>query len=214
MKTAKNLIQLYKQESAQVFNSIADDDIENLVDVVWDSYQRGSTIFACGNGGNAGFVANLIQDLICNPFVTEDKSESLNLKKRLIAIDLCASPAMITGLMNDLGPDSVFSGQVEVYAKKGDVIIGFSGSGGSKNILEAFVAGRERETVNVLITRNPDGKCATHCDLVIEIPGNSTFPGQTGKNNNNFHYEDCLAKLSHVVTGILKGKIQDELKSQ
>ena len=70
MKTAKNLIQLYKQESAHVFNTIADDDIENLVGVVWDSYQRGSTIFACGNGGNAGFVANLIQDLICNPFVT------------------------------------------------------------------------------------------------------------------------------------------------
>ena len=213
MKTIKNLIQLYKQESAQVFDSISDNDIESLVNIIWEGYNRDATIFACGNGGNAGFVANLIQDLICNPFVTEDKSTSLNIQKRLVAIDLCASPAMITGLMNDLGSEFVFSGQVEVYAKKEDVIIGFSGSGNSANILEAFKTGKEKGTINVLITRQPDGKCATHCDLVITIPGNSTFPGQTGKNNNNFHYEDCLSKLSHVVTGILKGKIQDDLNS-
>ena len=213
MKTIKNLIQLYKQESAQVFDDISDDDIEKFVNIVWDSYNRDSTIFACGNGGNAGFVANLIQDLICNPFVTEDKSTSLNIEKRLIAIDLCASPAMITGLMNDLGPDSVFSGQVEVYAKKNDVIVGFSGSGNSANILEAFKTGKEKGTINILITRKSDGRCSTYCDLVITVPGESAFPGQTGKNNNNFHYEDCLSKLSHVVTGILKGKIQDGLNS-
>ena len=157
MKTIKNLIQLYKQESAQVFDSISDNDIESLVNIIWEGYNRDATIFACGNGGNAGFVANLIQDLICNPFVTEDKSTSLNIQKRLVAIDLCASPAMITGLMNDLGSEFVFSGQVEVYAKKEDVIIGFSGSGNSANILEAFKTGKEKGTINVLITRQPDG---------------------------------------------------------
>ena len=153
-----------------------------------------------------------MSDLALHPFVGEDKSKALKIDKRLAVVDLCASSTMMTGLMNDLGADHIFSGQVEVYAKEGDLIIGFSGSGNSKNILEAFSRGKEKGTANVLITRNPEGKCAPYCELVIEVPGDSTYPGQTGKNNNNFHFEDCLAKLTHLATGILKGRIQNELE--
>jgi len=210
--TLENLIQLYKKESAQVFENISNEEITQFVEIVWDTYQTSGTIFSCGNGGNAGFVANLISDFALHPFVGEDKSQALNIQKRLAAVDLGASSTMMTGLMNDLGPQHIFSGQIRVYAKEGDLIIGFSGSGNSGNILEAFKEGKEKGTRNVLITRNPNGACAPYCDVVVEVPGDSTYPGQTGKNNNNFHFEDCLAKLTHLVTGILKGRIQNEIE--
>ena len=209
--TIDSLIQLYKKESAQVFDSISNEEITQLIDIVWDTYETEGTIFSCGNGGNAGFVANLISDFALHPFVAEDKSKPLDISKRLSAVDLGASSTMMTGLMNDLGPQHIFSGQIKVYAKPGDLIIGFSGSGNSGNILEAFREGQERGARNVLITRNREGKCAPYCDVVVEVPGDSTYPGQTGKNNNNFHFEDCLAKLTHLVTGILKGRIQNEI---
>ena len=110
--------------------------------------------------------------------------------------------------MNDRGPDHIFSGQVEVHGREGDVIIGFSGSGNSKNVLEAFKLGKEKSMTNVLITKNSNGKCAEFSDVTIPILGDSNFPGQTGKNNNNFHFEDVLSKITHIVTGIFKKRVQ------
>jgi len=212
MQTLETLIDLYKKESAAVFSSVSNAEIIDFVEVVWKTYQSGGTVFSCGNGGNAGFVANLVSDFALHPFVGEDKSKAIKADNRLAVIDLCASSTMVTGLLNDLGPEYIFSGQIEVYAKPGDLIIGFSGSGNSANILEAFKKGRERGTANVLITRKPRIKCSPLCDVVVEVPGTSVYPGQTGKNDNNFHFEDCLAKITHLATGILKGRIQDELR--
>ena len=81
--TIDSLIQLYKKESAQVFDSISNEEITQLIDIVWDTYETEGTIFSCGNGGNAGFVANLISDFALHPFVAEDKSKPLDISKRL-----------------------------------------------------------------------------------------------------------------------------------
>ena len=47
-------------------------------------------------------------------------------------------------------------------------------------------------------------------DLTISLKGTSEFPGQTGGNNNNFHFEDVLSKLTHISVGLLKEKIHSE----
>jgi D-sedoheptulose 7-phosphate isomerase len=204
-----DLIKLYKEESKNVFDNIDEISVDKLISFIWDAYQHDNCIFACGNGGNAGFVGNLVSDLSLHPFVCEDKSKKFKSNKRLRVIDLCVSNTSITGLMNDLGPDHIFSGQLEVHGRENDVVIGFSGSGNSKNILESFKVSKARNMKTVLLTKNKKGKCAQHSDLIIEITGNSNFPGQTGKNNNNFHFEDCLSKITHIVTGIFKKKVQD-----
>tara|TARA_R110001592_G_scaffold188358_4_gene433546 strand:+ start:18728 stop:19372 length:645 start_codon:yes stop_codon:yes gene_type:complete len=207
-----SLIDLYKDESANVFKNIPNSEITSMINLIWETYQTGGTVFCCGNGGNAGFVANLVSDFALHPFVAEDKSKALNIEKRFSVIDLTCSSTMITGLLNDLGANHIFSGQIKVHAKPGDLVIGFSGSGNSGNILTAFEESKRLGGRSLMITRNKNGKCAQHCDVIVEVPGNSTYPGQTGKNNNNFHFEDCLSKLTHLVTGILKGRIQNEIK--
>lgn len=206
------LIDLYKTESSKVFNNVDNQQIAAMIELIWKTYEKGKTVFCCGNGGNAGFVANLVSDFALHPFVSEDKSKALNIKKRFAVIDLTASSTMLTGLLNDLGPSHIFSGQIKCLAKPEDLVIGFSGSGNSGNILNAFIEGKENGTNCLLITRNTNGKCSNFSDVIVEIKGNSQYPGQTGKNNNNFHFEDCLSKLTHLTTGILKGRIQNEIK--
>ena len=59
----------------------------------------------------------------------------------------------------------------------------------------------------VLITRGDDTYCEKLADLTLRVRGVSTFPGQTGGNNNNFHYEDCISKVTHIVVGLLKDHV-------
>ena len=67
---------------------------------------------------------------------------------------------------------------------------------------------------SVIITRNSPCKAEELADVLIEIKGISEFPGQTGNNNNNFHFEDCISKITHITTGILKLKVTKDNQSQ
>ena len=84
MDNLTDLINLYKKESANVFDNISNTEINQMIELVWNTYVAEKKIFSCGNGGNAGFVANLVSDFALHPFVAEDKSQPLNIEKRLI----------------------------------------------------------------------------------------------------------------------------------
>ena len=68
----KKLIELYKEESSNVFNNIPTKKIVEFVDMVFEAYENEQTIFACGNGGNVASVQNLVVDMNMHPFVSED----------------------------------------------------------------------------------------------------------------------------------------------
>ena len=85
-----------------------------------------------------------------------------------------------------------------------------SGSGNSKNVLEAFRVAKEKGMKTILVTRNSVNNCNDFSDLVISLEGTSEFPGQTGGNNNNFHIEDVLSKITHISVGLLKEKVSNE----
>lgn len=203
------LLELYKIESTKVMNEIDLTSIESFVEYVVSCYQNSNKIFAFGNGGNAAYVDNLITDLNLHPFVSENKSEAFEVSKRLRAYNLCCSSSTMTGILNDFGGDYIFSKQLEYLADQDDLVIGFSGSGNSKNILLAFEYAKKQNMKTVLFTRKSEGKCHQFSDVIICVPGDSNFPGQTGPNNNNFHYEDMISKVSHMATGILKQVVQN-----
>lgn len=205
-----NLLELYKNESINVMSEIDLTAIKYFVENVVSCYSNSNKIFAFGNGGNAAYVDNLITDLNLHPFVSESKSESVKATKRLRAFNLCSSSATLTGILNDFGGDYIFSKQLEYLADENDLVIGFSGSGNSKNILIAFEYAKQNNMKTILFTRKSEGKCHQFSDVVICVPGDSNFPGQTGSNNNNFHYEDMISKVSHMATGILKQVVQNE----
>lgn len=209
-----DLIDLYKNESSKVISNLSSKKIEEFVGLVIETYTSENKIFACGNGGNAAFVSNLVVDLNMHPFVSEDKSSQKIERNQFHAIDLCESATTITGITNDLGFDSIFKEQLRYQAKKNDVLFCISGSGNSKNIIKAMEFGKNIGMKCVIMTRNSPCKAEEFADILIKIEGNSEFPGQTGKNNNNFHFEDCISKITHIITGILKLKVTKDDKSK
>lgn len=209
-----NLIDLYKNESSNVVLKIPSKEIESFLKLIIEAYKNEKKIFACGNGGNAAFVGNLVVDLNMHPFVSEDKSSHGGKRNRFHAISLCEGSATITGITNDLGFDFIFKEQLKYQAEKGDILFCISGSGNSGNVIEAMKYAKNIGMKSVAITRNSPSKAEKFADVLIEIKGISEFPGQTGKNNNNFHFEDCISKITHIVTGILKLEVQENDKSK
>ena len=205
------LIDLYKQESENVFNNIPTKKIVEFVDMVFEAYENEQTIYACGNGGNVASVQNLVLDLNMHPFVSEDKSARKGGRNKFQAISLCDSAAAITGMTNDIGFENIFAEQLKYQANKGDILFAMSGSGNSGNVIEALKVAKEMGMICVVMTRNLNTKSDEYADLMLRITSkNSTFPGQTGGNNNNFHYEDCISKVSHIAVGILKQYVENE----
>ena len=209
----KKLINLYKVESSNVFHTIPTTKIVEFIDMMFEAYDNEQTVFACGNGGNVASVQNLVVDMNMHPFVSEDKGAQTIPRNNFKCVSLCSDQATITGVGNDLGFRFIFSEQLKYQGVKGDVVFGMSGSGNSKNVLEAFRVAKEKGMKTILVTRNSVNNCNDFADLTISLEGISEFPGQTGGNNNNFHFEDFLSKLTHISVGLLKEKVHNENKS-
>lgn len=203
-------IGVYKNESTEVFNTIPNKQIQRFVQMIFEAYENEQTVFACGNGGNVASVQNLVVDMNMHPFVSEDKGAQTIPRNNFKCVSLCSDQATITGVSNDLGFRFIFSEQLKYQGKKGDVVFGMSGSGNSQNVLEAFRVAKEKGMKTILVTRNEINKCNDFSDLTISLTGESIFPGQTGGNNNNFHFEDFLSKLTHIAVGLLKEKVNNE----
>ncbi len=212
----KELINLYKSESDSAFRSITDSSIADFVNLIIKAYKNENKVFACGNGGNVASVQNLVLDLNMHPFVSEDKSARKGGRNKFQAISLCDSAAAITGMTNDIGFENIFAEQLKYQANKGDILFAMSGSGNSGNIINALKVAKEMGMICVVMTRNSNTKSdALNPDLVLRIISPpSSFPGQTGGNNNNFHYEDCISKISHIAVGILKQYVENENDTQ
>ena len=209
----KELINLYKVESSNVFHTIPTSKVVEFIDMMFEAYDNEQTVFACGNGGNVASVQNLVVDMNMHPFVSEDKGAQTIPRNNFKCVSLCSDQATITGVGNDLGFRFIFSEQLKYQGVKDDVVFGMSGSGNSKNVLEAFRVAKEKGMKTILVTRNSVNNCNDFSDLTISLEGISEFPGQTGGNNNNFHFEDFLSKLTHISVGLLKEKVHNENKS-
>ena len=209
--TTKELVQLYVDEQAAITKVFPVELTSQLCDRIVQAYEAGGTVYVAGNGGNAAFCDNFFSDLFLHPFVSDDKSPSLaEGTKRMNVVNLAVSPSVITAIVNDFGPDHIFSQRLEGHIKPADVFIGFSGSGNSANIIKAYEVAKKYGATTVGITRGNGGKSKEMADICIVIPGDSQFPGQVGNNNNNFHFEDYLSAIPHMITGILQKHVREK----
>ena len=95
-----------------------------------NAYENGNNIFICGNGGSAATASHFACDI--------NKGVSYGLDKRFKIIPLTDSLSTITAYTNDVGYDIIFVEQLKNFFNKGDVLIGISGSGNSRNVLNAI----------------------------------------------------------------------------
>ncbi len=210
-KSTVELIQLYKQESRECFDSICNDDILTFIDIIYKAYINQNTVFVAGNGGTAGYLQNFVVDFNMHPFVSDDKTNPSSINRnKFKCVNLCADQATLTGITNDLGYENVYIEQLKYQVNTGDVFIGMSGSGNSANIVNAMQYCYDHGNITtILLTRNSENKCNKYSNLTISLSGLSNFPGQVGGNNNNFHFEDIISKLTHLACGVVKSRIQN-----
>ncbi len=213
----KKLIKLYLNEKINIAKKINISQIETILKKIINCYEKNGNIYLMANGGPAGLIDNAATDLRFHPFVSDDKSIKLNVKKKLKVISLIESSGALTGISNDLGFENVFSEQLKnfVFSKsvnKNDLLISFSGSGNSKNVLNAIEYAKKFNVFTVCISGRTGGIARKISDLCLIVPGKSKFPGQIGKNDNNFHIEDFQTSILHILTGLFKKYIYENKK--
>ena len=201
-------IELYFQEKSKIALKFPPDNILQLFNAVEMAYNSDSYVFILGNGGSASIAEGFCVDLRTHPFVEEDKSKTTNLR-RLKVISLTESSGLLTGISNDVGFDNVFSEQMKNFSRErksniGNLLICLSGSGNSPNVIKAIEYAKSHDIKTAVISGRGGGKAARIVDIPIVVDGSSNFPGQTGKNDNNFHIEDFQNSISHIIVGLLK----------
>jgi D-sedoheptulose 7-phosphate isomerase len=201
-------INLYVRESAYSCTQLLQPEVRHLVHEIIDCVENNRPVFLVANGGTAGIFSNMYADLMIHPFVSEDKS-SKGSDKNLVIHNLCDMSAF-TALTNDLGYENAFAFFMSKMNPENGLLIAASGSGTSKNVLKAMEVAKEFNATTCMITKNKEN--AQLADIPIVFDGSSDFPGQTGKNNFNFHYEDLICKLGHVLSGALKQYINGNEK--
>ncbi|CAM3681368.1 phosphoheptose isomerase [Polynucleobacter arcticus] len=117
--------------------------------------RAGGKVMACGNGGSAADAQHFAAELI-GRFERE--------RQELAAIALTTDTSILTAVGNDYGYDEIFSKQVRGLGKKGDILIGISTSGNSKNVVIAIEAAKKMGIKIIALTGNGGGKIASLLD--------------------------------------------------
>jgi D-sedoheptulose 7-phosphate isomerase len=121
-----------------------------------DCLRSGGKVMACGNGGSAADAQHFAAELI-GRFERE--------RQELAAIALTTDTSILTAVGNDYSYDEIFAKQVRGLGKKGDILIGISTSGNSKNVVKAIEAAKKMGIKIIALTGNGGGKIANLLDV-------------------------------------------------
>jgi D-sedoheptulose 7-phosphate isomerase len=135
--------------------------VERLAYDLRDCWQTGRQVFFAGNGGSGGNANHLANDFL----YALSKTPGSGLRVH----SLSANPSVITCLANDEGYDQVFALQLAVLARKGDVLIAFSGSGNSPNIVKALEEAKKIGMTSYAVLGYSGGKAKALADVPIHF---------------------------------------------
>ena len=162
MERIKNII----QSSVDVKNKLLLDDkilqtVKDCVSILVTAFKNGNKVLFCGNGGSAADAQHLAAELSGRFYTDRDA---------LPAEALHCNTSYITAIGNDYGYDVIYSRLVKGIGKEGDVLVGLSTSGNSKNILNAFDVAKEKGMITIAFTGDSGGKLKKLSDHLINVP--------------------------------------------
>ncbi|MBA2249860.1 MAG: D-sedoheptulose 7-phosphate isomerase [Chitinophagaceae bacterium] len=166
MEKIKNII----QSSVDVKNKILADDkilqtVKDCVRVLVTAFKNGNKVLFCGNGGSAADAQHLAAEFSGRFYTDRDA---------LPAEALHCNSSYITAVGNDYGYEVIYSRMIKGIGNKGDVLVGLSTSGYSKNIINAFETAKEKEMVTIAFTGESGGKLKEMADFLINVPSDDT----------------------------------------
>ena len=170
MEKVRKEIEVYASGMQEVFGRLPVEPIEKIIKVLFDAFENGGKVITMGNGGHGATASHFINDLAKHTVVSDKKDEVIVKGKRFRTICLCDNMATLTSWANDVGYDEIFAQQLENWADKGDVVIGYTGSGNSENILRAFKVAREHGATTIALTGYQGGKIKAIADICYIVP--------------------------------------------
>lgn len=158
MKTEK-LISNYFKELVSAVQSLKLQEFVDVAEVLGQARANGKRIFIFGNGGSGSTATHFACDI--------NKGVSFGKKERFRVICLNDNIPTLLAYSNDVGYDVVFKEQLENFVEEGDVVIGISGSGNSKNILFALELAKSKSAITIGITGFNGGKLKDISDYSV-----------------------------------------------
>lgn len=172
--------------------AVCKEDIRKAYELLETAFQNGRKLLVCGNGGSASDSEHIVGELMkefklkrkvygkhaaalkeIDPELGQVLAE--NLQGALPAISLTAHSSLQTAFMNDVVPELVFAQQVNGYGNEGDVFLGISTSGNSKNVLYAAVNAKAKGLKVIGLTGGKVNKLMEYADVCIRVPETETY---------------------------------------
>ncbi len=159
----ETMLKSHLEEHARVVALLADCAPEiGRISAAWLSCLRqGGKIFFFGNGGSAADAQHLAAELVVRYRVN---------RRALAGIALTTDTSVLTAHSNDFGFETVYARQIEALARPGDVVIGISTSGTSRNVIEGLRAANAIGCVTIAFTGAAGGECAALASLALKVP--------------------------------------------
>ena len=187
MKTliSTNLVQSIIAKEAFVKEAV--DDIMLLTQWIQEVFEDGGKLLLFGNGGSAADAQHLAAEFV-NRFLIN--------RRPLPALALTTDSSVLTSIANDFSYDLIFVKQIQAFGKPEDLALGISTSGTSPNVVKAMQAAKDIGMKTVALTggtARPGGDLAAICDLVLNVPSDSTP-----------HIQETHLWLEHVLCEIVE----------
>jgi len=159
-----NMIKDFLEIQSQCIQEIKESSgsIDKIIKIIISARNNNKTIFTMGNGGSGSTASHFVSDL--------QKTMILKNEKRLKAISLVDNIPVILAWSNDVSFESIFEEQLKNHVEKNDIVIAFSGSGKSKNVVNALKFANKKGAKCIGFTGRDGGYFNRICDVVFKVP--------------------------------------------
>jgi len=141
------------------------EDIKTVAQTIIKAYKQNKKTIWFGNGGSAADAQHLSCELVSKFYMKRPALDS---------IALTTNTSILTAISNDFNFENIFERQIEASADDGDVLIGITTSGTSKNIIKALQKGKEKNAITVALVGNYLDEVIPFADHIIAIPSDDT----------------------------------------
>lgn len=187
----RNLILQYVASVEEILKGISSEGLERAIDVVYDAWRNDKQVFIIGNGGGAATAMHFACDL--------NKTAIVPGRKRMRARSLSDNVALLTAWANDTHYTNIFGEQLINFAQPGDLVIGFTASGMSPNIVNAVALANEMGCTTIAFVGFDGGTASAIAHHVLHIPSSSYQ-----------HIEDVHLLLCHAITSAVQERARHD----
>jgi D-sedoheptulose 7-phosphate isomerase len=156
----------YFEELQRVVARLSHDGIDQIADALYKAYESERVVYTFGNGGSASLASHFACDL-------GKGTAYCNGGKRFRALALTDNLPTLTAWANDSSYEDIFSEQLRNFVHPQDVAFAISGSGNSKNVLNALEVAREAGATTLGISGFEGGQMKSLCDICVVVPSNN-----------------------------------------